>query len=443
MDDSGTLGLMLRRFWPLVLLGLLLGVGFGVVTGGGADSYQATARVQVSSTMPTSSQQALSVTSQARAIATSPAIVGAAMRAAHIQGDPPTEASKDVNVAALGTSAVVDISVTAGSPTDARTLTDALAKQLVSFVNDAGTGGVPQVLKSMQDQMASYARQLSQLEGQLQEKSTDLQIQGQVISVRGLLTSLAGDYNRLLVETTVRSTASVVSAAAPGTALPTHRAQKTAFAALIGLVIGLLAAAVAALLRPAVPGVTALREAVRAPLLGHVDRSGSVSSGLALRLRLAADRADVDSLVLAGAGSGDLAERVADHLGAGSRRASVTETALAGARTNPSGGVSPAVDLGAGQHLPVTAPLSPNGNGASASTAATGGEVPDGLTVLTLAQAEAGDPLGRLGLVFVAKASLRHDDVLAARDLVEGTGWPVLGIVAATGRSRLPFGRSA
>ena len=98
--------------WRLILLFLLAGLIGAYLLVGGSRSYTATARLVLNTPDPTDRASAIAIADTGNALATSPAEVTRALRAAHVSGRDGTTVAKHVSVRGLGTSGVLQLSVT-------------------------------------------------------------------------------------------------------------------------------------------------------------------------------------------------------------------------------------------------------------------------------------------------------------------------------------------
>ena len=413
-------------------------------------THTATSRILLASSTAQSAQEADAVAAQARAIATSRAIVAAAITAAEVKRDATEVATKQVQVSALGTSPVVDVSVSDVDPAVALAMDNALAAGVVTFINQVGEAGTPVVLKQMQDQMAAYGKQLAALEAQQKLAPTNITLQNQVTSVRGLLTTLAGDYDHLLVDAAVKSTARSVSEAVAAKATPRHIPQRLVLAGLLGLVVGLLAAAVAWLIRPRFAGEPALREVLGAPVLGRlpVPWDEAALARVARGVTAAAARAGVSIVVLADPTESPEAELVARALDGAVSGSPAPLVNVSADGSFIAGGVGPGdaatrarwaprdafIQQDAGQRLEDR-----SGGGEQGSVHLDGAEgILDGpwLRVVAPTDELSLDPSLPRGLAFLAPGIVSRAEVEASRDLADATGWPVLGLVEVANAAR-------
>ena len=146
----------------------------------------------------------------------------------------------------------------------------------------------------------------------------DQQLQAKLAGLDQVIANFTGDRARLLIQASTAGLASVIDE--PG--LPVHAEskalpQKLGLAGLLGLVVGILLAAIAEMIRPTLPGSQRVSRRLDVPMLGRlIDPELRAQhepdfTSLALRVRLAASHADVSTVALVDVdvdGERDLAE---------------------------------------------------------------------------------------------------------------------------------------
>jgi uncharacterized protein involved in exopolysaccharide biosynthesis len=326
------------QHWPLILLLVVLGVGAAALLHRGEErTYTASTRLVLDTSDPESSHESQAIADAAKAIATSPAQVRAAIGKAHVAGRDPSEVARDhVSVRALGTSAVMRLSVSDRNPQIAAAISNALAAQVIRTRVSLAKGEVQKVLAGLDQRIAAIDQEISRLDRtggpEAQRRTgTDRSRRGrtdEATSTQALRTSLVqrraaleADRISLLSTDAVRPRASIISAATP----PRHRNSSRLvpdmiLGALLGLVLGLGLAGLLETMRPTVVGGDALARALDTPLLGTLssapddERALAGASPIGERLTLAAGVADVHDVSLLVAGPavdlGPLSERL-------------------------------------------------------------------------------------------------------------------------------------
>ena len=426
---------LLRQYWAVVLVCVLVPLAaIGLITTKEPRVYQADARIITGSVVPASSTQSDAIVSQVQAIATGPGTASAALRTAGVKRNLINFISNDVTVTGLGGSQVVDLAVTDKSPQAAQKIASSLATAVVDALNHAGQGGIINALHAIDGELVKLAQQRAVLAQQITNRPHNQQGQAKLAGLDQVIANFTGDRGRLLIESTAQGLAGIIDRPAlpvkpQSRALP----QKLGLAGLLGLVAGLLIAALFEVARPTVPGAQRVGRRLSAPTLGRLeaaDLDGTVTSGvaqLAFRTRLAALHAARSTVALADAGTGVDLDALA---------ASLTDALSEGTFLRPG--------------MP-DYPVAGNSHGAEKAEPADAPPGSPGMAVLTQQSTFAGSalricPIGRMnpavtsewervGLLIVCGPVARVPEVASLADLAESSGWPVLG-VAAVPRAR-------
>ncbi len=426
---------LLRQYWAVVLVCVLVPLAaIGLITTKEPRVYQADARIITGSVVPASSTQSDAIVSQVQAIATGPGTASAALRTAGVKRNLIDFINKDVTVTGLGGSQVVDLAVTDKSPQAAQKIASSLATAVVDALNHAGQGGIINALHAIDGELVTLSQQRAVLAQQITNRPHNQQVQARLAGLDQVIANFTGDRGRLLIESTAQGLAGIIDRPAlpvkpQSRALP----QKLGLAGLLGLVAGLLIAALFEVARPTVPGAQRVGRRLSAPTLGRLeaaDLDGTVTSGvaqLAFRTRLAALHAARSTVALADAGTGVDLDALA---------ASLTDALSEGTFLRPG--------------MP-DYPVTGNSHGAEKAEPTDAPPGSPGTAVLTQQSTFAGSalricPIGRMnpavtsewervGLLIVCGPVARLPEVAALADLAESSGWPVLG-VAAVPRAR-------
>jgi capsular polysaccharide biosynthesis protein len=171
-------------------------------------TFTATAVVQGQATTPDSTTQVSAIQSRVAAVASDPALVGAAIRQAKLSKNAVQVAKHDITVSPMSSSAIMAITVTDKSPQAALALSGTLATAVVNKLNQLGVKGNPELvalgkthaeLVSRRDQLQSALSQvgavnaatsvqvqslLSQLAAAEQELANNESEQQQVLACR-------------------------------------------------------------------------------------------------------------------------------------------------------------------------------------------------------------------------------------------------------------------
>jgi capsular polysaccharide biosynthesis protein len=431
-----------RLLLVLTLLPVLVVVGLQLRSHPG---YAATSRVQVSDQTPTTTTEADAVLSRAQAIATSTSIVQRAIWDAHLTGHVPADFAHEIKLSRIGTSAVVNLTVTDRSPAVATGLDSGLAKELANYLNGGPkTTADTALINQLTAQEHSLLAQRSQLAAQLalaQSPADHARLSAQLGSVDqqlGGVQSLLSGLNP--------TTAAVI--AAPTGAGRAHSALVTdaVLAGLLGLVTGLLAATVLETLRPRVADAEAFSREIGAPLLGAVRLRGGrrhpqqlvVPGDTLISARRAVARSRVESLLLTGPDPDGRLALVAREF----------EALLTPAQQPGHGGEHSTLNgAGTGHRTNLRAAdewgVSVDGVGQPGTQRLMEAAEPAGATALlrvrALADLPGADRRGddrREGLLVVVPDLAPHREVRRIRQLADSTGWPVVGVLGLAAKDR-------
>ena len=296
--------------------------GAAVLGLGEKPSYTASTRLVLDTQDPQSSTGSTVIGDTAKAIATSPVEVAAALSQAHIGDRNQTEVAKDVSVSPLGTSGVLQLSVTDSTPGYARALANALAAQVIQTRSSVNTRRINQIsadldgrIRVLNQRIAAADAAVDQFNRQLAEGQTGsaaARLRSQIDSEsrlrdfdaeqRGVLVS---ERLGLLSTDALRPQASVISRATlPRHADASRRVPDLMLGLLLGLILGIGAAALIETFKPTLHGPDMLAREFGTSYLGTIPTNAGQEGAdlgtepITLVLRLAAERAGVRSVSL-------------------------------------------------------------------------------------------------------------------------------------------------
>ena len=434
MEIDEVVARLTRRYWWILLLAVLVPMAVtGYLVHKSPKEYTAHARVAVSAEVPKSAAEANALTSQVQALATSRDVVAKAMQAAKVTGrDPQDVADHHVAVSGNGTSAIVDLAVSDKDASVAAKLTNSLASGVTSAFDTSRIGNLPSVLASVDKQLldlssrrAPIAAQIATLTATDPKNARLPSLQGEEAGIDILISDLSADRNRLAEQLAATGHATVVAAATkPPAADSSELIQKLALAGILGLIVGLIIAALAETIRPTVSGAARLARLLAVPLLGRLEASPAVLQALGRRIRLAARRASITEIVVTNASRGPVPQWAVDRL------ESVVLQPLQGYASAPDdAALHPAVAAagrrGTAQFGPSTGPgpSQPSPNGASTAPAIR--------SVNALDELSPTSETGAVGVILLASGTTNASAVHEIRDLLDASGWPLLGVVAS------------
>jgi capsular polysaccharide biosynthesis protein len=321
---------ILGQHWRLIVAfvvgGLLVAM---VVHTGHSRSYTATARLALDTQDPKTQSESTAISDTADALATSPALVGRALAAAHVRDrDASKVAANDVSTRALGTSGVLQLSVSDRDPRVAAAVANALAARVIAARLGVTRGATNQAVTNLDRRIEDLNRQISVLDAQIDSLNVRAAMTLNPVTAnnyRAKRDNASRNRDFLTEQRTVFETerANVASGAALlpqptviSPASPPAHADASGISAdivlglLLGAILGVGTAALIESIRPTVVGGEALAAKFDTPLLGTLEDGPDGRPRLvdlvriAERLRLAASAEHVRTICLLSAADG-------------------------------------------------------------------------------------------------------------------------------------------
>ena len=373
--------------------------------------YEAAVRMVLDSPDPTNQSQASVLADTARGIASGPTLLRLALDEVGASRDPVRFGEKSVDVRSLGSSGVLRLVVTDTDPRVAVDMANAIAEAVIAARSRVTEGTAIGAVRSLEREIASLEEQLVTLDQRIDrltpsartsttdaaklraaERTRDSttrrlgQLQGELVAIQG--------------QRALRPQAGVTDPATSARPLPGRQVPDYLLGGLLGLIVGVAAAAGRETVVPTVVGHAALARAAGAPVLadlpGPPDRCGRKDVAVAARhVELAAVAAGVARVEVMSL------ERAVDV----SRFLEYLEDELVSAVVH---GVDPLLRPG--------------------RPAAVRGGRSDARAQRRSASGAGGDERGT-GLVVVVPDVIRLAALEPARNLLSITGWPLLGVV--------------
>jgi len=436
-------GTHLRLIALWVLFGFLVAA---LLHAGNERTYTATTRLVLDTPDARDRSDSTAIADMAKAIATSPSEVRGALKDAHITTrDPVDVARHHVSVTALGSSAVLDLSVSDPNPRVAAAVSNTLAARVIQTRVKVSSGQLQQVLTELDSRIATLNRRIGDLDVQIAslgltnagardaaQRSRDFLAQARGVLEAERVSLLSTDAQR-------PNPAIISQAPLPTHADPSRLLQDLVLGALLGLVLGIGSAGLIETVRPTFVGGDVLARELDTPLLGSLSgepgerQRQRLLSLIAARLHLAAEGVGVHDIVLLGAGTDmelrELAERL-EAVPAEALHAVPDDTEFARAAT---------ADAQGGVRTRRTAPLAEDQprDGASAGDRARPGMRIRAFDVhSSLVDAQNGAGIALVSPSTLAKSKL--DDV---RHLLNATRSPLLGLITYDGSPLRPSAR--
>ncbi|HEX3648995.1 MAG TPA: hypothetical protein VHV49_11240 [Pseudonocardiaceae bacterium] len=387
-----------------------------------APTYSAAARVQASSTPPGSDTEADAVLSRVAGIATSSTVINQALADAKITGRAATAVAPEIGVSRLGTSAVFDVSVTDRDPAVAVAVSGAVARQLVGFLDGAGSPQPNALLDQLNKQRAALQGQRTQLATNLALATDPVQVanlSAQLATVDQELTNVASSLRDVQTVNLQSSSAAVISTPTQATRVPTKMTSDLVLAALAGLIASLLIATILEVVRPRVADARAFARELGAPVLGRLngprdrgDADGIARPDVRVALRRAVDRSTSSTVVLTSPAGHVRLAALAAELRAGFAERAAPESSGNGSLPVLSGDLSGELEA-----RTVTLPSMR--------------DLPDAGTVEVLPLSDVDEFVRgqRIALVAVVPDLTPYAEVRRINDLLATTGWPVIGVL--------------
>jgi capsular polysaccharide biosynthesis protein len=312
------------QHWRLIACFALMGLAIAAfVQLGAGTTYTATARLVLDTPDPKSRTEAGGIADTGQAIATSPAQVRAALDRIGVHRNPLDVAKNDVTVRPLGTSGVLQLSVSDRNAQVAAAVANSLADQVIRARLSVSGGQLQEALAAIETQINDLGGQISTLDAKISALTAQAgraspaadsarARRDAYAGQRGLLSQqrvgLEAERASLLSSAVLRPKPSIISAAT----VPTHPdasrwLSDLMLGTILGLILGVGIAGLIEVFRPTLAGVDALTREFDAPLIGTFNGSpGSASMvdsmWLSERIRLAIEAAGVRNVRLVGAG---------------------------------------------------------------------------------------------------------------------------------------------
>ncbi len=426
---------LLRQYWVLMLLCISAPLFIILlIVAKQPPMYAASARIVSGSTVPASNAQAQAIVSQVQGIATGKTPAASALKAAGAKEDVNNLVATHVSVTGLGGSQVVDLTVTDRNPKVAATLARVLAAEVVQSMNMTGQSGLSTTLKAIDQEIVRLSEQHGVIAAQAAADPKNQQLQSKVAGLDQVIANFSGDRSRLLIQTSTQGLAAVLDQpVVPQQPESKALAQKLGLALVLGLVVGILIASIAEIIRPTVPGARRVSRRLGAPTLGQLTTAemhgGQTPNleNLAVRLRLAANHADVSTIAVIDInGKYELAD-LAHSLELSLRPPGESLAARADGNGRDDDHDETLVGESCFRLRPGPGPPADR-------RAADAARLPD-----VTDQVPGHD--GNVGLVVLSGPVSRVSQVMALDDLVTSSGWPILGVVGVPRMRRGWFGR--
>jgi capsular polysaccharide biosynthesis protein len=336
---------ILLQHWRLIALVLVACVGGAtLIHHGDVTTYTASTRLVLDTQDPQSSTGSTVIGDTARAIATSPYEIQQALDRTGIRDRSPVDVAKHVSASPLGTSGVLQLSVSDRSPVVAQKLANALAASVIRTRDSVNGKRIRQISNDLDGRINELNRQITNADSKVDALNQQLATATGIVAARLRseidATSRVRDFASqqrgvlvserlgLLSTEALRPQASIISASTrPTKPDPSRAVPDLMLGVLLGLVLGVGAAAVLETVRPRLQGGDVLARELRTSHLGTLP-AGAGEGGLtwsaeplSLVLRLAAKGAGVRHVSLLAAEPFPELGVIAKHVEAAANRA--------------------------------------------------------------------------------------------------------------------------
>jgi uncharacterized protein involved in exopolysaccharide biosynthesis len=389
-----------RLIVALVVAGLL--AGFAVHLGD-PPQYSASARMVLDTLDPEDQAQAGVFSDTARAIATGPSLIREALKKVGATRDVTAISKEHIEVQALGSSGVVQLTVTDSDPKVAVSLANAIAKAVIDARLNLTAGQAESVVQNLKQEIKQLQAQVGRLDSRIEAQGAGPN--SQLLRQRDLLVQQVSQLQaeRASLETTFasRPRAAVLDAATPpAVKLPGRRIPDLVLGGLLGLLLGVGIAATIESLRPTLVGRTAIARGLDAPVLAELagppqrrgQRHGWMAADVAeaaMHVELVAAAAGIQQVRLMALDRQVDLSSLVQTLGEPLKTVAVQQTEMPTARRRRPGSRT-------SQELELAGPQETD---------------------------------SRIGLVLVTPAVLKLADLDPVKDFLTISGWPLLGVI--------------
>ena len=304
--------LRFRANLPIVVVGLVVGLIIAGAFGLSRDpTYRASARLVVDAKEPRNVSDAKVIADTSRAIVGIESRVAAALRAAHAKRDAKLFAQNNVRIEAVGSSAVLELSVIDRNAAVAAAVSNSLADALIQARKQLADRRFADVLAELDQRIAVAAAQVQRSGLALKAAAGQRGVSPAAEKYREDVRhreDLESDRRHVFEDkAAVSEPAFIERAAVPSEAEPANTVADLVLGALLGLVLGVGIAAIRETLRPTVAGNRAITRLLGVPSVGTLSGPPGEADDVSLtavgaRLRLAAEASGVRKLALTSAG---------------------------------------------------------------------------------------------------------------------------------------------
>ena len=362
MDLSDVLRRIIAQHWRLLVAAIAVTVALaGLLHLNDTTTYTAKARVVLDTQDPETRAESEAIADTAKAIATSPALVRTALAGADLRDRDPVDVAREIEVSALGSSAVLQLSVTDKDGDAAAAIANRVAAELIETRLGVTQAHGRELMSNLETQIVDLNQTIASTDQKIDalnlaySQTTDAakarSLRGDIddalrrrdfaVQQRGVLEAQRAS---LLSADALRPSPKVISEATPPNDPNRSRLWvDIPLAAMLGLILGIGLAALLETLRPTVVGRELIARELGAPILGTLSHPPNGEAPeeeieeVAVRVRLAAASAGIGKVTLVPVGPEVDVGPLARRLGFGAEGYPLAVRAFAPSRESANG----------------------------------------------------------------------------------------------------------
>ena len=185
---------LLRQYWMLLAICVAVPLAaISFLTAKQPAVYSSSARIITGSVVPQSSAAADAVASQVEALATGRTAVAQALQSAGADRNLSSFIGNNIAVSGLGSSQVIDLTVTDSSPRVAQKVSKILAAEVVGSINNVGQSGLRAALTANDQEIVRLSQRRAVMAGQAAAQPRNQQLQAQLAGIDQVIANFTGD----------------------------------------------------------------------------------------------------------------------------------------------------------------------------------------------------------------------------------------------------------
>ena len=202
---------LLRQYWAVLVVCVVLPlIAISYLTAKQPAVYAASARIITGNEVPQTSAAADAVANQVQAIATGRSAVTLALQAAGAKRNLSSFTGNDIAVSGLGSSQVIDLTVTDRSPQVAQQVARVLSDEVVTSINNVGQSGLRAALAANDHEIVRLSQERADLATKAAAAPQNQQLQAELAGIDEVIANFTGDRSRLLIQAGTLGLATVI-----------------------------------------------------------------------------------------------------------------------------------------------------------------------------------------------------------------------------------------